>query len=297
MKDSTHQARAATDGLLGADGPPRPASRAFGRRRFLGLAPLAFAGTAAFAAESRQERARRLLEECLRQLGGEKFLGVRDLKQTGRAYSFYRENIRGLAVITIYENYGPLSESAEPDWLPVSRREVYTEKGDYYSLFQNGQGWEVTFRGARPLPPERMNRYRDSTRLDIFYFLRYRMNEPGMYFYHHGTEIIDNTPTDAIDVTGANGDSVTYHLRQSDRMPVQQMYEHRDPKTKIPSEEKTVYSKYRDVDGVKVPWNIRREVDGEKTFELFGRTAEINPRLDPALYTLDQHLTLLPESP
>ena len=263
----------------------------------LSFAALALAWPAVLAAESRQERARRLLHECLRELGGERFLQVRNVVQTGRAYAFYRENIRGLSVITIYENYLPMKAAPEPDWLPVSRREVYTEKGDYYSLFENGQGWEVTFRGARPLPRERMERYRDSTRRNIFYFLRYRLSEPDMYFYHRGMEIIDNIPTDAIDVTDGHGVGVTYFLRQSDRLPVQQIYERRDPKTKIPSEEKTVYSKYRQVEGVRLPWNVRREVDGEKSFELFGRAIEINPTLEPSLYSLDKRLNVLPEAP
>ncbi len=266
------------------------------RRRLLVLLGVALAASAAGRAESRQELGRRLLKECRDALGGERFLNVRDLVQTGRAYAFYRENIKGLAVITIYQNYGPIEKDAELDWLPISRREVYTEKGDYYTLFERGQGWEVTYRGARPLARERMVRYRESVRRDIFHFLRYRLDEPRMYFYHRGVEIIDNVPTDAIDVTDSQGDSATYYLRQSDRLPVQQVYQRRDPKTKIISEERTMYSKYRDVSGVTVPWNVRREEDGEKSFELFGRTAEVNPRVDPSLYRLDARLTVLPES-
>ena len=267
------------------------------RRRVIALAPAAFALCQVLKAESRQERGRRLLEECIEALGGERFLQIRDVVRSGRAYAFYRANVRGLARITIYENFGPLKDDPEPDWLPVSRREVYTEKGDYYNLFEHGQGWEVTFRGARPLPKERMIRYRESTLRDIFYFLRYRFDEPDMYYYLRGTEIIDNVPTDAIDVTDSLGEGVTYFLRQSDRLPVQQVYQRRDPKTRIPSEEKSAFSKYREVSGVILPWNVRREVDGEKAFELFGRTAEVNPRLDPSTCSLDKRLTLLPESP
>ena len=276
--------------------PKRPTCR-MSRRQVLALPAAAVASSVTGTAESRQELGRRLLKECRDALGGERFLNVRNLVQTGRAYAFYRENIKGLAVITIYQNYGSIKTDPEPDWLPVSRREVYTEKGDYYTLFENGQGWEVTFRGARPLPRERMVRYRESVRRDIFYFLRYRFEEPRMYYYHRGVEIIDNVPTDAIDVTDSLGDSVTYFLRQSDRLPVQQVYQRRDPKTKIVSEERTMYSKYRDVSGVTVPWNVRREEDGEKSFELFGRTAEVNPRVDASLYQLDKRLTVLPESP
>ena len=285
-----------TDGPQPSSYPPRAACRT-SRRRVLALAPATFALWKVLKAESRQERARRLLEECLEALGGERFLRVRDVVQTGRAYAFYRENVRGLARMTIYENYAPMKKDSEPDWLPVSRREVYTEKGDYYTLFEHGQGWEITFRGARPLPEERMIRYRESTRRDIFYFLRYRFEESDMYYYHRGTEIIDNVPTHAIDVTDSLGEGVTYFLRQSDRLPMQQVYQRRDPKTKIPSEEKSVYSKYREVSGVTLPWNVRREVDGEKAFELFGRTAEVDPRVDASTYSLDKRLIVLPESP
>jgi len=275
---------------------PRRPSGSLSRRQLLVLPTAALVSSSAGRAESRQELGRRLLNECLDALGGERFLNVRYLVQTGRAYAFYRENIKGLAVITIYQNYGQIEKDADSEWLPVSRREVYTEKGDYYTLFERGQGWEVTYRGARPLAPERMIRYRESVRRDIFHFLRYRLDEPRMYFYHRGVEIIDNVPTDAIDVTDSQGDGVTYYLRQSDRLPVQQVYQRRDPKTKIVSEERTMYSKYRDVSGVTVPWNVRREEDGEKSFELFGRTAEVNPRVDASLYRLDERLTVLPES-
>lgn len=275
---------------------PRRPSGLLSRRQLLVLPATALVSSTGGRAESRQELGRRLLNECLDALGGGRFLKVRDLVQTGRAYAFYRENIKGLAVITIHENYGPIEKDANADWLPISRREVYTEKGDYYTLFEHGQGWEVTYRGARPLAQDRMVRYRESVRRDIFYFLRYRLDEPRMYFYHRGVEIIDNVPTDAIDVTDRQGDGVTYYLRQSDRLPVQQAYQRRDPKTKIVSEERTMYSKYRDVSGVTVPWNVRREQDGEKSFELFGRTAEVNPRIDASLYQLDKRLTVLPES-
>ena len=123
--------------------------------------------------------------------------------------------------MTLYQHFGPMKEDAGPEWLPVSRREVFTEKGDYFNLYRNGEGFEVTFRGARPLPTERISRYREAARRDIFYFLRYRLDEPGMYFYYRGAEIIDNVPTEVVEITDNNADAVTFFLRRSDRLPVQ----------------------------------------------------------------------------
>ncbi len=281
--------------------PPKPClprhPGAVSRRSFLRTPLFLLPGTVSLFGQTRQEKGRQLLEDCLQALGGSRFLQVRNLVHNGRAYSFHRRNVRGLAKMTIYEHYGPVKEDAGPEWLPVRRREVYTEKGDYFTLFRDGEGWEVTFRGARPLPSERLARYRDSTRRDVFYFLRYRLNEPDMYFYYRGVEIIDNVPTDVVEVTDSNADGITLFLGRSDRLPVQQIHTWRDPQSGVPFEEKSVFSKYRAVRGVKVPWNIRSERDGEKRFELFGRSVEVDPRLDPGVYSLSKKVPILPEAP
>ncbi len=244
-------------------------------------------------AQTRQERAKQLLDQCLEALGGDAFLNVKNMVQKGRAYSFRRQKLRGLAVMSIFTRFEPMRESDDPNWLPVSRREVYTEKGDYYVLFQNGQGWEVTYQGARPLPEDSLHRYRESTRRDIFYILRYRFDEPDMYFYYAGTEIIDNVPTHAIEIVDGRGEAVTVYLRMSDNLPVQQVYLRRDPKTRIPYEEKSLFSKYRKVGQLTLPWNVQRRRDDYKIFELFGRTVEID-RAPAEMFALKKRLAILP---
>lgn len=257
-----------------------------------------FAGShAALTAETRQEQGKRLVLESLKVLGGDAFLNVRNLTLEGRAYSFYRQNLSGLAVFTRYENYEPMQADAPADWLPISRRDVYTEEGDYYALYPNGQGWEVTFRGARPLPQERIEQYRDSMRRNYFYFLRYRLDEPDLYFYYKGTEIVNNVPTETVEISDHDGESFTIYLRMSDRLPLQQVYLRRDPKTRIPYEEKSIWSKYRKVDGVTIPWNIRQERDGEKVFEFYGRAAAVNQDLDAALFQLGKDVPKLDPLP
>ncbi len=271
-------------------------ARALTRRTLLRTPLLLLPAAVSLSAQTRQEKGRQLMEQCLEALGGHRFLQIQDIVQYGRAYAFYRQNIRGLAKMTVYQHFGPMKEDAGADWLPVSRREIFTEKGDYFNLYRNGEGWEVTFRGARPLPSERISRYREAARRDIFYFLRYRLNEPGMYFYYRGAEIIDNIPADVVEVTDNNSEGITFFLGRSDQLPLQQIHTWRDPKG-VPFEEKSVFSKYRPVGGVKFPWNIRSERDGEKRFELFGRTVEIDPVLDPAVYSLDKTVPILAEAP
>ena len=56
------------------------------------------------------------------------------------------------------------------------------------------EGYEVTFRGARPIPSDQYDRFREITLRNIFYILRQRRGEPGMTFESRGTDVIDNQP-------------------------------------------------------------------------------------------------------
>ena len=49
-------------------------------------------------AESNLERGKRLVDECVTALGGDRFLSMQDRVEAGRAYSFYREQLNGLTV-------------------------------------------------------------------------------------------------------------------------------------------------------------------------------------------------------
>src|SRR5581483_1352080 len=59
------------------------------------------AGGSTFA-ETNEQRGKRVVNEALAALGGEHYLAMRDRLEAGRAYSFYNENLTGLALAKIY---------------------------------------------------------------------------------------------------------------------------------------------------------------------------------------------------
>jgi hypothetical protein len=248
----------------------------------------------AFAAlaQSTPDRGRQIVEDALAALGGPKFQAVKDRVETGRAYSFYRDQLTGLAVAKISTRY---LDKASAGTLAQRERQVFGKDEDQVILFLPENAYQITYRGARPLQTQRFTRYVETTRRNIFYILRHRMNEPGMVFESKGSTVWQNTPIDIVDIIDADNNVVTVYFQKSTKLPVRQDFTRRDPKTKERIEEVSIYSKYRDVGGgVQWPFAIRVERNGEKLFELYSESVAINQGLTDDLFTLPGGMKVLP---
>ena len=245
-----------------------------------------------------QERGKRAIEEMLAALGGERFQAVRDRVESGRAYSFYREQLSGLSLATIYTRYLDATDQPAPGSLWVEERQSFGKKErDGAVLFFDSKGYQITFRGARPVPQETLDRYRDSMLHNIFYILRQRLREPGLLFDYRGADTMDNRAVHIVDITDADNRVVKVYIDQSTTLPVRQLYVRRDPKTRDRFEEVTIFSKYRDAGGgVQWPFDIQRLRNDEKIFEIYSESVEVNKGLTDDLFTLPSGIKVLPRA-
>jgi hypothetical protein len=245
-------------------------------------------------AESNEERGKRVVDEALAALGGDRFLAMRDRVESGRAYVFYREELTGLSLAKIYTRYLVRPEPPVPGFLGVREREAFGKREDDVILFTEDAGYEITFRGARPISDQRLAQYRNSTLKNIFYILRQRLGEPGMIFESRGSDFYENSPVEIVDITDSNNETVTVYFDQFSKLPTRQSFFRRDPVTKDRIEEVTIFAKYRDVGGgVQWPFSIRRERNGEKIFEIYSDSVVINQDLTDDLFTLPANMKIL----
>jgi hypothetical protein len=254
-----------------------------------------FAALAGAQAETNLEGGKRLVDEAVAALGGDNFLHMQDRIESGRAYSFYREKISGLSIAKIYTRYLIRPEPPEPDFLGVREREAFGKKEDSAVLFVEGQGYDVTFRGARPLSEEVLQRFKETTLNNVFYILRQRLGEPGLILESRGSDVVENQPVDIVDITDADNHTVKVYFNQMTHLPSKQVRYRHDPKTKDRIEEVTRFSKFRAVSGVQWPYAIQRERDGEKVYQMFSDSVEINPGLTDNLFTLPSDIKILPK--
>ena len=244
-------------------------------------------------AETNLERGKRVVDECLAALGGEQYLAMRDRFESGRAYSFYREQLSGLTIAKLYTRYVPgVTDTANQ--LAVREREIFGKKEESSVLFGTDEAWDISFRGARPIVTEQFARYKESTIRNILYILRIRLREPGMVFESRGADVLSNRAVEIVDVADAQNRVTTVYFDKITKLPVRQTFFRRNPETKDKDEEVAEFSKYRDIGGgVQWPFAIHRERNGEKIYEMYSESGEVNKKPSDDIFVLPSTIKLL----
>ena len=135
------------------------------RRKFaLALA----AGAAQLRGETAKERGKLLADRVVEGLGGARSVTWRRTRKSAAPTRFYHEQLNGLSVARIYTKY--LQPDKQPDGIFQLQRQVLGKHQEDAVIFTTNEGYEVTFRGAKPLPDDQVKRYRETTLHDIFIF-------------------------------------------------------------------------------------------------------------------------------
>ena len=244
---------------------------------------LLFALLAALLGAQSPDKGKQVILDAVNALGGQRFTSMKNRVESGVAYSFYRSNVTGRDIATIYVEY---ADQMPAKGLGVQEREVFGKKQDYSILLLPEEGYEVTFRGARPLADTQWKRYVSTTSLNVFYLLRERSNDPKMEYDYIRSDVISNTQVNIVDITDPENRTVRVYIDYNTNLPIRQEYSEWDPIGQQRALEVTDFSKYRDIDGCKWPYVTHRERNGETTFEIFAESVRINAKLPPKTFDL-----------
>jgi hypothetical protein len=240
-------------------------------------------------------KGKELVLQSLAALGGDRFLEMHDRIEEGRAYSFFNEKLAGLSRARIYTRY--LIAPDPPVAAFIGQRErqtwVFGKDESAYVLLDENRGFNVTFRGAKPIPDEEYARYRESLLHNVLYILRMRLKEPGMGCEARGIELYNNVPVDVVDIYDNDNRMVTVYFEQSTHYPVRQLWFRRNALTHERDEEVTVFSKFRDTKGVKWPWVTLREHNGERIYEIFCESVDIDTGVTDEKFTLPANIKII----
>ena len=243
------------------------------------LVVICLVAVTAFAQDA-QVKGRQIIDDAVKALGGDKFLSVENRIESGRAYSFAFDRLSGLSIAHLYTRYIPTDPSKSGIDLAQQEYQGLGKDEAFYRVFLEDGAWEVTYRGPTELEREPARIHRDTAMNNLFYILRNRLKEPGLVFEYKGSDVIENIPLNIVDIIDSQNRVVTAYFHPTTKLPLRQKWAWRDPETRERNEEITRFSRYREVSGTQWPFQVNRERNGKKIYEMFADGVAINQVID-----------------
>lgn len=253
----------------------------------LGILACALTGSPSLSAQAvSNPKAEAILAETIAALGGEKLRNVRTLEESGRAYSFRRGRLSGLAVIRQLTRF-PDPEQAPKGAPAIMERQYLGKKEEMSSLILYDRAFEITYRGYTPMDEETTARIRESRMHNFLYIALQRLPREKYVLEYIGTRLLRNQQLVGIRLVDPEDRVTELWVHASSKLPVRQEFVRRDPKSNLPIEEVTEWDKFRDAGGgVMWPQYIVRESRGQKAFEMFTAEVVLNGQVPDTAFEL-----------
>ena len=218
-------------------------------------------------------RARALLDEAIRSLGGQAYLGVRDMQQSGRTYSFFHGRPTSNGVLFWRFTQFPDKERIE-----------ITKERDIAQIYNGDKAYEVTYKGAHPMEQKDVTDYLRRRKFSLDTILRTWVNDPTVALIYEGNAIAAEHPALQVTLINSKNESVTVYLDTDSHLPIKKTFSWRDPVDKQRNLEEEIYDNYRLVQGVMTPYGFTRYYNGDMAGQRFVNTVSYNQKLDPAMF-------------
>jgi hypothetical protein len=223
-----------------------------------------------------QENARKakaVLDRMIQALGGPAYLGIQDVSQQGRTYSFYhgRPNSVGTVFWRFYK-------------YPDRERIELTKQRDVAFVYNGNKGYELTYKGAALEDEKTLTDYLRRRQHSLDWVIRKWLNEPGIALFYEGSTVAEEHPAEQVTILNSKNESVTLFVSTDNHLPVKKSYSWRDPLDKLRSAEDEVYDGYRNVQGIMTPFSVTRFLNGEMSNQRFLNSVTYNSGVSDSLF-------------
>jgi hypothetical protein len=218
-------------------------------------------------------KAHDLLEQAIQALGGQAYLDVRTIDEQGRTYSFHhgRPTSNGMLFWRFVE-------------YPDKERIEVTPQRDVAYLYVANKGWELTYKGPRPVETKDLDEYLRHRKFSLETVLQNWVNDPSVALFYDGNALAGNLPADQITLINSKDEAVDLFLDVDSHVPIKKSYKWRDPVDRQLNIEEEIYDNFRMVQGVNTPYGFTRYFNGDMAAERFVNAVHYNGQLDEAMF-------------
>jgi hypothetical protein len=224
--------------------------------------------------EQSAAKAKQLIQQSIDAFGGDAYLNMRDITCSGRAGQFgHSGELNGFETFVNY---------AEP---PSMARTENLPKRNIVEVYNGDKGWTMDRSGVSEASITDLAHFQEDVRRDTFNILRNRVHEDGMIFRYGGLDIVNLHEVDWVELVDSDDRTIRLAMERTTHLPIEKIIQTRDPNTRVTTEEIELYSNYHPINGIQTPFQIERNRNGMKTYQVFFDKCEYNTGLPASLFT------------
>jgi hypothetical protein len=244
----------------------------------LGLAMLALplaarAQTTDDIAAKNAKQARAILDAMVQALGGQAWLGIKNVEREGSGAAFYHGN----------PDVGTTQYFEFHQW-PDNDRIEYSKHRDVVQFYIGRTGVEVTYKGKTPLPKEQVDDYLRRRDHSIEMVIKTWLTDPQTILIYDGQRLAERHLTDQVTLISAQNDSVTIQTDTQTHLPLRRTFEWRDPVYKDKNVDAEEYDDYHVIDGLPTALRVTRFKNDEQVRQYYLTRVKYNEELPGDLW-------------
>ncbi len=228
------------------------------------------------AAAKNAQQARAALDRMVQALGGQAWLDMKNQEREGFIAAFFHGN-PDAGTTQYYEFH---------QWPDKDRVDV-TKHRDVVEFYLGNEGWEVTYRGKKPMDKELLDDFIRRRDHSIETAIKVWLKDPNTILVYEGQHLVERRLGEQVTLISAENESITILMDTQTHLPLERIFQWRDPLYKDKNTDAEEYDDYHTMDGFPTPFSITRFKNGEMWRQYYIKKVTFNQDLGGDFWSVD----------
>ena len=162
------------------------------------------------------------------------------------------------------------------------RQDVKTPQGEFSLIYDGEAAYASSMMGTQPLPPEVATALKDSLFRDPIQLLEHLSQNKSAQVQFAGSEEVDGTPASILVTEQPSGEMLKIYISEETNYIVKLVY--RETEQGVTLNKENIYSDFRDVDGIKIAYSLKQNIDGNPYIDSHSTSVKLNTEIDESLF-------------
>jgi len=222
-------------------------------------------------------------------LGGPLWLNRQDMVRTGRIATFYKgQPHEGAPGFEEYYRFQPFAERIV--LVAHFGAIIATDHRDVAELFTPDAGYEITYKGKKPLPAKDVDDFQRRRAHSLETIVQVWLKQPGVLVTYEGADMVERRLADRVSVLTPNNDAAVLALDETTHLPLSISFQWHDPVYNDQNTDVQEFEDYHLVQGIQTPYAITFLHNGDMTGQRFVSKVQYNTKLPDDLFDPDRPL-------